>query len=137
MSYAIIKFTDLGGVFELFVFSDLFEQKREILKEGVSVFLNLVKNVSSEGNTFRINVKSLSKINEIMNIPINSIEIKSKDLNDLSKIKDLISIPGKTNVILKIDNKSNVQLYKLNQKRKIDQKVVNDLKNVGVTLKIN
>ena len=72
-----------------------------------------------------------------MNIPINSIEIKSKDLNDLSKIKDLISIPGKTNVILKIDNKSNVQLYKLNQKRKIDQKVVNDLKNVGVTLKIN
>ena len=137
MSYAIIKFTDLGGVFELFVFSDLFEQKREILKEGISVFLNLVKNVSSEGNTFRINVKSLSKINEIMNIPINSIEIKSKDLNDLSKIKDLISIPGKTNVILKIDNKSNVQLYKLNQKRKIDQKVVNDLKNVGVTLKIN
>ena len=32
LSYAIIKFTDLGGVFELFIFSDLFEQKREILK---------------------------------------------------------------------------------------------------------
>ena len=43
MSYAIIKFTDLGGVFELFVFSDLFEQKREILKEGNSVFLNLIQ----------------------------------------------------------------------------------------------
>ena len=27
VSYAIIKFTDLGGVFELFLFSDLFEKK--------------------------------------------------------------------------------------------------------------
>ena len=29
LSYGIIKFTDLGGVFELFIFSDLFEQKEK------------------------------------------------------------------------------------------------------------
>mgnify|MGYP003315921837 CR=1 FL=1 len=31
-SYAIIKFSDLGGVFELFVFSDLFELNRDNIK---------------------------------------------------------------------------------------------------------
>ena len=32
-SYAIIKFSDLGGVFELFVFSDLFELNRDNIKK--------------------------------------------------------------------------------------------------------
>ena len=33
-SYAIIKFSDLGSVFELFIFSDVFELNRDNIKEG-------------------------------------------------------------------------------------------------------
>ena len=137
MSYAIIKFTDLGGVFELFIFSDLFEQKRDILKEGNSVFMNLIKNVSTDGNTSRINIRSINKITNLVNLPIKSIEIKSLDLKNLSEIKKIISLPGETDVTLAINNNSIVHHYKLNSKRKIDQKIISELKNVGVSVKLH
>jgi DNA polymerase-3 subunit alpha len=42
-SYAVLKLTDLNSVFELFIFSDILELNREILKEGSSLLLTLVK----------------------------------------------------------------------------------------------
>ena len=136
LSYAIIKFTDLGGVFELFIFSDLFEKKRDILKEGNSVFLNLVKNTSTGRTNSRINVKSITKISDLANLPVKLIEINSLNLNNLNQIKELITPLGETDVILKINNKKTVHHFKLNSKRKIDQKVITQLKNAGVSLKI-
>ncbi len=137
LSYAIIKFTDLGGVFELFIFSDLFEQKRDILKEGNSVFMNLIKNFSSDGSSSRINIRTLTKINDLTNTAISSIEIHSTDLNNLDQIKKLISSKGKTSVILKIHKNNILHEYKLSEKRNIDQKTISQLKNAGVTLKIH
>tara|TARA_B100000686_G_scaffold160563_1_gene168227 strand:- start:2615 stop:6031 length:3417 start_codon:yes stop_codon:yes gene_type:complete len=137
LSYAIIKFTDLGGVFELFVFSDLFEQKREILKEGNSVFLNIIKNISTDGSNIRINVRSISNIKDLTNLPIHSLEINALNFKNLSHVKELISLPGETNVTLIINNNSITHYYKLTQKRKIDQKIISQLKNVGVALKIH
>ena len=137
MSYAIIKLTDLGGVFELFVFSDLFEQKRETLKEGSSVFLNLIKNTSPDGASTRVNVKSIAKINDLADVPIKSIEINSENISNLNQIKELISLPGDTDVTLKIINEKITHQYKLNKKRKIDQKIIAQLKNAGVALKIH
>ena len=40
-SYAIIKFTDLSSVFELFIFSEVLESNREKLKEGNSLLITL------------------------------------------------------------------------------------------------
>ncbi len=137
LSYAIIKFTDLGGVFELFVFSDLFEQKREILKEGNSFFMNIVKNVSTDSSSSRINVRTITKINDLTSSPIKSIEIYSINMNNIDQIKELISLPGETNVTLKIQKDKTSHQYKLNEKRKIDQKIISQLKNAGVTLKIH
>ena len=57
-SYAVIKFTDLTSVFELFIFSDILESNREILIEGNSLILTLIKNISNDENRFkRINVQ--------------------------------------------------------------------------------
>ena len=47
-SYAIVKFSDLSRVFELFVFSDVFETNREILIEGNSLMITLMKNFTDE-----------------------------------------------------------------------------------------
>jgi len=56
-SYGIIKFSDLSNVFELFIFSDIFEINRNNLKEGNSVMLTLIKNYSDENRIQkRINV---------------------------------------------------------------------------------
>ena len=137
LSYSIIKFTDLGGVFELFVFSDLFEQKRAILKEGNSFFMNIIKNISSDGLSSRINVRTLTKINDLANVPIKSIEICSADIKNVKQISELISSFGETNVTLKIYNNKVAHKYKLREKRKIDHKIITLLKNTGVTLKIN
>ena len=41
-SYAVLKLTDLGSVFELFIFSDILDLNREILKEGSSLILTLL-----------------------------------------------------------------------------------------------
>ena len=43
-SYAIIKLSDLTSVFELFVFSDIFELNRDKLIEGNSLMITLMKN---------------------------------------------------------------------------------------------
>ena len=137
ITYGIIKFTDLGGVFELFIFSELFEKKRDILKEGNSVFMNLIKNSSNDSSSIRINVRTITSISEITNIPIKAIEINASNLINLNKIKDLISAPGETDVTLKINNNSKIQFYKLSKKRKIDQNIILKLKNTGVALKIH
>ena len=135
-SYAIVKFTDLGGVFELFIFSDLFENKREILKEGNSVFMNLIKNNSPDGSSSRVNVRTITKISDLTNVEIKSIEIQSEHMSNINQIKDLISSPGQTSVTIKILNDKVAHNYKLSEKRKIDQNIISQLKNVGVTLKI-
>ena len=38
-SYAIVKFSDLSSVFELFIFSDIFEMNRDLLVEGKSLII--------------------------------------------------------------------------------------------------
>ena len=136
LSYAIVKFTDLGGVFELFVFSELFQQKRDILKEGNSFFINVVKNISPDGSSSRINVRTIAKIGDLLNASINSIEIYSPDIKNIETIKEIISFPGETSVTIRINNNKTAHEYKLNNKRKIDQKIISQLKNAGVMLKI-
>ena len=60
-SYALLKLTDLTSVFELFIFSDVLELNRAILKEGNSLILTLVKSISDDQNRFkRINVQKIS-----------------------------------------------------------------------------
>ena len=54
-SYAVLKLTDLNSVFELFIFSDMLELNREILKEGNSLILTLNKSFSNDENQTKKN----------------------------------------------------------------------------------
>ena len=99
--------------------------------------MNLIRNTSTDGTTSRINVRSINKITNLINLPIKSIEIKPLDSNNLSEIKKIISLPGETDVTLAINNKSIIHHYKLSPKRKIDQKIISELKNVGVSVKLH
>ena len=55
--FAIAKFSDNFGEYELFIFSELLIQNREILKEGESFVITLFKEVS--GDQRRVNVKKI------------------------------------------------------------------------------
>ena len=95
-----------------------------------------IKNISPDGSSSRTNVRTITTIADLTNTLIKSIEINSLSIDNLSKIKKLISSPGDTNVTINISNENISHQYKLNEKRKVDQKTISELKNAGVTLKI-
>ena len=128
-SYAIIKFSDLNSVFELFVFSDIFEINREILTEGNSLMLTLMKNYIDEKKTQKkINVKKIISLKEVINKPIDLLKLKFNNLSELEKIKHLKKDEGKTTIKFELQDKNDKLVFDLKDKRKIDFNQINSLK---------
>ncbi|OCW82515.1 DNA polymerase III subunit alpha [Pelagibacteraceae bacterium GOM-A5] len=127
-SYAIVKFSDLSNVFELFIFSDVFELNRDSLKEGNSVMITLIKNYSDENKTQkRINVKKIISLKEVVNKPIKNLTLKFNNFDDLKIIKDISKSDGETSVKLIIDKDNHLFSFYLKDKRKVDNKLLNSL----------
>jgi DNA polymerase-3 subunit alpha len=136
-SYAIIKLTDLTSVFELFIFSDLLELNREILKEGNSLILTITKNITQESNRFkRINVRKIASLKNLFNKPISNIELFIKDQKSIDKIERILSKDGSTEVKIKIQDEKNKYIFNLKNKRFVDRKSLNLLKNQGISTNI-
>ena len=133
-SYGVIKFTDLTSVFELFVFSDILALNREILVEGNSLIITLVKNVSNDENRFkRINVQKIASLKDLFNKPISEITFNIKSVKDIGKISSLIKDDGDTEVKINISDEKNYISFKLKNKRFIDRKSINTLKNNDIS----
>ncbi len=129
-SYAIIKFSDLSGVFELFVFSDVFETNREILIEGNSVMITLVKNYVDENKAQKkINIRKIISMKEVIDKPLDEVIIKIKNINDIEKINKLSLEAGRTKVIIDVEVDKKKMSFQLNEKRKIDHKMLNLMRN--------
>ncbi len=127
-SYGIIKFSDLSNVFELFIFSDVFELNRDKLIEGQSVMITLIKNYSDETKTQkRINVKKIISLKEIINKPIKKITFKFNDIHDLKKLKKLDKNNGETEVKIVVDKNNEIHIFSLKSKRKINNQLLNTL----------
>ena len=137
-SYGVIKFTDLTSVFELFVFSDILEMNREALIEGSSLIITLIKTISNDENKFkRINVRKIASLKDLFNKPVNEIIFNIKSVNDIDKISDLVSDEGTTEVIININDEVNDISFKLKNKRFIDRKTINILRNNDISAIIN
>jgi DNA polymerase-3 subunit alpha len=136
--FAIIKFSDLGGVFELFFFSKIFEENRSILKEGNSFLITVLKDPSNQNNRFRrINVRKLAILNEIATQTIPNITFEIEKLENLRNFSNLISEVGDTNVKIIIKNNSKNLIFELTKKRKINPKILKSLKNEPYLKRIN
>jgi len=133
-SYAVIKFTDLSSVFELFIFSDILELNREILVEGSSLIITLFKNISNDENKFkRVNVQKIASLKDLFNKPVSSITFNLKSTKDIEEISDLLKKEGSTEVEINIINKENKINFKLKNKRQIDRKSINILRNKDIS----
>ena len=131
-SYAIVKFSDLSSVFELFIFSDLFLTNREILVEGNSLMITLIKNISDEETRQRkINVKKIIPLKDVVNKPINEVIIQINNMKDLEKIKKLSSKDGKTKVSIKYKDKDKILHFELSKLRNLDHNSLNLLQIDG------
>ena len=136
-SYAIVKLTDLGSVFELFLFSDVLEANRDILIEGNSIILTLTKNNLEDDNRFkRINVRKVASLKNLYEKPINNIEILIKDEKYLNQVQKILEKNGQTQVIIKILDQDNKLVFNLKNKRLVDRKNLNLLKNQGISTNI-
>ena len=136
-SYAIVKFSDLSRVFELFVFSDVFETNREILIEGKSLMITLMKNFTDENKTQKkINIKKIISLKEVINKPMEEIKIKVNNIDELNKFKFLSKNDGNTKILVQIEENEKIYSFQLNDKRKIDHKLINSL-NIEDNIEIN
>ena len=137
-SYGIIKFTDLTSVFELFIFSDILETNREILIEGNSLIITLTKNISDTENRFkRINVKKIASLKDLYNKPISEIEFIINEPKQIKEISNFVKENGSTEVKVKIKDKNNELTFKLKNKRYVDRKSINILKNRNILTTIH
>ncbi len=133
-SYAVLKLTDLSSVFELFIFSDTLELNRKNLKEGTSLILTLVKSVSNDENRMRrINVKKIASLKELLNKPIDKVTFNLKSIKELDEISKFLSLDGNTLVRINIVEKNNNFNFELKNKRNIDRKTLNLIRNKEIS----
>ena len=137
-SYAVLKLTDLSSVFELFIFSDVLELNREILKEGSSLILTLFKNTSNDENRLtRINVQKIASLKDLFNSPINEVSFKLKSDKEIKKISSILKDEGNTVVNINLVKGDNILQFKLKNRRKLDRKALNLLRNQEIQAIIN
>jgi DNA polymerase-3 subunit alpha len=137
-TYGLIKFTDLTSVFELFVFSDILELNREILIEGSSLIITLSKNISDDENRFkRINVRKIAPLKNLLNKPISKIVFNITNPNQINDISKLIQEDGSTEVNFKIKDRDNDLVFRLKNKRSVDRKSINLIKNQDISTTIH
>jgi len=128
-SYAIVKLSDLSSVFELFIFSDVYELNRDKLIEGNSLMITLMKNYADEAKTQRkINVKKIVTLKEVVNSNFEELKFKINNFEELTKLKNLSKKDGKTKITFQISDKDNNYTFALNDKRYIDNNLINELK---------
>ena len=128
-SYAIVKLSDLSSVFELFIFSDVYELNRDKLIEGNSLMITLMKNYTDEAKTQRkINVKKIVTLKEVLISNFDELKFNINNLEELKKLKNLSKKDGKTKIIFQISDEDNNYTFVLNDKRYIDNNLINKLK---------
>ena len=136
-SYGVIKLTDLTGVFELFIFSDTLELNREILKEGNSLIITLIKTISNdEYKLKRINVQKIASLRDLFNKPVSEITFNIKSTKEIDQISNLVKEEGTTVVNINVIDKNNNISFKLKNNRFIDRKSINILRNKEISATI-
>ena len=119
--FAIVKFSDNKGEFELFLFSEILVQNRDKIKESESFVLTLHKDkISSEASQRRVNVRKILSIEDILNKPYPKVTIEVSENYDIDDLKKLLKNKGQTEVSLIIHNKNKKIYYNLQNSRKFD-----------------
>jgi len=76
----------------------------------------------------KINVKKIISLKEVFNKPIEELKLKINSLHELDKLKFLEKDQGKTKLFFDIFDGDKQLTFELNDKRIVDQKLINSLK---------
>ena len=138
MCFAIIKFSDLSKVYELFLFSEILELNREHLIEGKSFLLTVIKDKQHQENRFRrINVRKIVSLDKITELNYTNVEIQMYNVDDLEKLYEVIKEKGNSKIKILIKKKDKNYLFELKDKRKFDYETLKYLNKEHYITKIN
>ena len=115
------------------------EQNRELLIEGNPLLITLSKNLQDQENRFRrINVKKIVSIKSLLNSPLNNVKFNLKNVNKLEELsKKLTNNDGTSSIQIEVHDQDKKLTFKLKNKRQIDRKSVNLIKNKDISVLIN
>jgi DNA polymerase-3 subunit alpha len=135
--FAIIKFSDSKGEFELFLFSEILINSRDQIKESESFVLTLQKDkLLKEGSQARINVKKILSLDDIINKPYAKITIELNQGYNIEEVKQFFKTEGQTQIDLIINDVDKKIHYNLKNLRKFDFNQLKILKSKEYVKKI-
>ena len=125
-SFAIIKFSDLSKVFELFLFSEILETNRKNLVEGQSFLLTVIKNKDNQENRFkkRISVRKIVSLGEIIKLGYSDVHIEIDTCDNLNKLYESIKEKGNSKIKISVYEDNKNYLFELKDKRKFDHETI-------------
>ncbi len=136
--YAIIKFSDNEGEFELFVFSENLIKNRDKLKESESFVLTLQKDrVIGENSQKRINIKKILDLSETVKRNYNKVEIELNPDYSIEDLKNTLREEGKTHIHLIVNDDNKKIAFELKKTRKFDLNTFNIIKSKQYVKKIS
>ncbi len=135
--FAIVKFSDNRGEFELFLFADILTSNRDKIKESESFVLTLQKDKSVvDISKRRINLRKILSLDDIINKPYSKVTIELEDNYNLDEIKKILTKSGQTEISLIINNKNQKIHYNLQNTRKFDFNQLKVMKSKDYVRKI-
>jgi len=135
--FAIVKFSDNVGEFELFLFAEILINNRDKIKESESFVLTLQKDKSIlDVSKRRINLRKIVSLDDIINKPYPKVTIELKENYNIQEIKKLLTTEGHTEINLIINNNNQRIHYNLQNARKFDFNQLKALKSKEYVKKI-
>ena len=120
-SFAVIKFSDMSKVFELFLFSEILEINRKKLIEGKSFLLTVIKDKENQENRFRrINVRKVLSLEEFTKSNYSDVYIEIDTSDNLEKLNESIKEKGSAKIKISVNEKNENYLFELKEKRKFN-----------------
>ena len=127
-SFAIIKFSDLSKVFELFLFSEMLDINRKNLIEGKSFLITVLKDKENNENRFRrLSVRKITSLEEIINLNYSNVYIEIDDTTNLQKLYKSINEKGDCKIQISINENDKNYLFELKDKRKFNYEIFKSL----------
>ena len=90
-----------------------------------------------EPQSTRLNVKKIISLDDLINKPINSISFKVKSVGEVDILSKMLKKGGDVEVNINIVSSDKAYKVKLKDKRLIDRKTVNLIKNQGISTTIH
>ena len=119
--FAIVKLSDLSKVYEIFLFSEILEKNRQILKEGKSFLITVLRDKQNDSNRFRrLVVRNIVSLSKLAEEHYSNVLIELHNSKSLNKLYESIKEEGDTKIKISINENDKNYIFELKNKRKFN-----------------